>query len=143
MLKQDINKAASQLFCAYFLAENLPKAHTCFNRIDLPPYDSSVKMLEKLTQAVEETCGFAPAGTPKLLSTQQSLPGPVRGEQLGSQAVYDNNAKQEGPTHVYTDGSKSHSGSGFAVLFPSLHYQYQLLQNPLFLQRNYTPSSSP
>ncbi|KAK3867893.1 hypothetical protein Pcinc_026689 [Petrolisthes cinctipes] len=39
--------------------ENLPKAHTCFNRIDLPPYDSYSKMLEKLTQAVEETCGFA------------------------------------------------------------------------------------
>lgn len=39
--------------------ENLPKAHTCFNRIDLPPYESYSKMLEKLTQAVEETCGFA------------------------------------------------------------------------------------
>lgn len=39
--------------------ENLPKAHTCFNRIDLPPYESYGKMLEKLTQAVEETCGFA------------------------------------------------------------------------------------
>ncbi|XP_068217823.1 E3 ubiquitin-protein ligase SMURF2 [Palaemon carinicauda] len=40
-------------------SENLPKAHTCFNRIDLPPYESYIKMLEKLTQAVEETCGFA------------------------------------------------------------------------------------
>nr|XP_045601992.1 E3 ubiquitin-protein ligase SMURF2-like isoform X3 [Procambarus clarkii] len=39
--------------------ENLPKAHTCFNRIDLPAYESHSKMLEKLTQAVEETCGFA------------------------------------------------------------------------------------
>ncbi|CAL4079289.1 unnamed protein product [Meganyctiphanes norvegica] len=39
--------------------ENLPKAHTCFNRIDLPPYESYSKMYEKLTQAVEETCGFA------------------------------------------------------------------------------------
>nr|XP_027219412.1 E3 ubiquitin-protein ligase SMURF2-like isoform X2 [Penaeus vannamei] len=39
--------------------ENLPKAHTCFNRIDIPPYESYSKMLEKLTQAVEETCGFA------------------------------------------------------------------------------------
>ncbi|XP_042242160.1 E3 ubiquitin-protein ligase SMURF1-like isoform X5 [Homarus americanus] len=39
--------------------ENLPKAHTCFNRIDLPPYESYSKMFEKLTQAVEETCGFA------------------------------------------------------------------------------------
>ncbi|XP_047474966.1 E3 ubiquitin-protein ligase SMURF1-like isoform X2 [Penaeus chinensis] len=39
--------------------ENLPKAHTCFNRIDIPPYESHSKMFEKLTQAVEETCGFA------------------------------------------------------------------------------------
>ena len=39
--------------------ENLPKAHTCFNRLDLPPYPSYEKMCEKLTQAVEETCGFA------------------------------------------------------------------------------------
>ncbi|XP_003701780.1 SMAD specific E3 ubiquitin protein ligase isoform X1 [Megachile rotundata] len=41
-------------------SENLPKAHTCFNRIDIPEsYPSYQKMLDKLTQAVEETCGFA------------------------------------------------------------------------------------
>ncbi|XP_012271546.1 E3 ubiquitin-protein ligase SMURF2 [Orussus abietinus] len=41
-------------------SENLPKAHTCFNRIDIPQsYPSYRKMLDKLTQAVEETCGFA------------------------------------------------------------------------------------
>ncbi|XP_033151006.1 E3 ubiquitin-protein ligase Smurf1 [Drosophila busckii] len=39
--------------------QNLPKAHTCFNRIDLPPYDSYQLLCDKLTQAVEETCGFA------------------------------------------------------------------------------------
>ncbi|XP_055592000.1 E3 ubiquitin-protein ligase SMURF2 [Uranotaenia lowii] len=39
--------------------QNLPKAHTCFNRIDLPMYDSYQLMHDKLTQAVEETCGFA------------------------------------------------------------------------------------
>ncbi|KAJ8678583.1 hypothetical protein QAD02_014370 [Eretmocerus hayati] len=40
--------------------ENLPKAHTCFNRIDIPQsYPNYKKMLDKLTQAVEETCGFA------------------------------------------------------------------------------------
>ncbi|XP_054165031.1 E3 ubiquitin-protein ligase SMURF2-like [Oppia nitens] len=38
---------------------NLPKAHTCFNRIDIPPYESYEKLYEKLTQAIEETCGFA------------------------------------------------------------------------------------
>ena len=40
-------------------AENLPKAHTCFNRLDLPAYLTKEKMIDKLTQAVEETCGFA------------------------------------------------------------------------------------
>ncbi|XP_030750487.1 E3 ubiquitin-protein ligase SMURF2 [Sitophilus oryzae] len=39
--------------------QNLPKAHTCFNRIDIPPYETYQALLEKLTQAVEETCGFA------------------------------------------------------------------------------------
>ena len=39
--------------------QNLPKAHTCFNRIDLPPYDSYQLLYDKLSQAVEETCGFA------------------------------------------------------------------------------------
>lgn len=39
--------------------QNLPKAHTCFNRIDLPPYETYQHLHDKLTQAVEETCGFA------------------------------------------------------------------------------------
>lgn len=39
--------------------QNLPKAHTCFNRIDLPPYETQQLLYDKLTQAVEETCGFA------------------------------------------------------------------------------------
>ncbi|XP_065065475.1 E3 ubiquitin-protein ligase SMURF2-like [Rhopilema esculentum] len=37
---------------------SLPKAHTCFNRLDLPTYESFEKLHDKLTQAVEETCGF-------------------------------------------------------------------------------------
>ncbi|CAE1253284.1 SMURF [Acanthosepion pharaonis] len=37
--------------------DNLPKAHTCFNRIDIPPYEDYEKFLSKLTCAVEETCG--------------------------------------------------------------------------------------
>ncbi|KAI9144726.1 hypothetical protein BKA69DRAFT_1122162 [Paraphysoderma sedebokerense] len=36
----------------------LPKAHTCFNRIDLPPYKSYEQLVSKLTLAVEETMGF-------------------------------------------------------------------------------------
>lgn len=37
---------------------NLPKAHTCFNRIDLPPYKDLETLQQKLTIAVEETMGF-------------------------------------------------------------------------------------
>ncbi|OBR07563.1 E3 ubiquitin-protein ligase [Colletotrichum higginsianum IMI 349063] len=37
---------------------NLPKAHTCFNRLDLPPYKSLEMLQQKLTIAVEETMGF-------------------------------------------------------------------------------------
>ncbi|XP_041474535.1 E3 ubiquitin-protein ligase SMURF2-like [Lytechinus variegatus] len=36
----------------------LPKAHTCFNRLDIPPYENYSKFLDKLTCAIEETCGF-------------------------------------------------------------------------------------
>ena len=39
--------------------DNLPKAHTCFNRLDIPPYENYEKFFDKLTCAVEETCGFA------------------------------------------------------------------------------------
>lgn len=37
---------------------NLPKAHTCFNRLDLPPYKDLETLQHKLTIAVEETMGF-------------------------------------------------------------------------------------
>jgi E3 ubiquitin-protein ligase NEDD4 len=37
---------------------NLPKAHTCFNRLDLPPYKTLEMLQGKLTIAVEETMGF-------------------------------------------------------------------------------------
>ncbi|GAB7361531.1 hypothetical protein MBLNU230_g1586t1 [Neophaeotheca triangularis] len=36
----------------------LPKSHTCFNRLDMPPYASFDVMQQKLTWAVEETVGF-------------------------------------------------------------------------------------
>ncbi|KDQ18456.1 hypothetical protein BOTBODRAFT_63405 [Botryobasidium botryosum FD-172 SS1] len=36
----------------------LPKSHTCFNRIDLPPYRDYATLEHKLTLAVEETVGF-------------------------------------------------------------------------------------
>ena len=37
----------------------LPKSHTCFNRLDLPPYYSYEQLYAKLTYAIEETVGFA------------------------------------------------------------------------------------
>ncbi|KAH8101291.1 ubiquitin-protein ligase [Cristinia sonorae] len=36
----------------------LPKSHTCFNRVDLPPYQDYDTLEQKLTMAVEETVGF-------------------------------------------------------------------------------------
>ena len=38
--------------------QQLPKSHTCFNRVDLPPYIDYDSMKQKLTLAVEETIGF-------------------------------------------------------------------------------------
>lgn len=34
------------------------RAHTCFNRLDLPPYPSYTILYEKLLTAVEETSTF-------------------------------------------------------------------------------------
>ena len=61
-LQGSTGAAGPRLFTLHLVevdTNNLPKAHTCFNRLDLPPYTSEEKMSEKLTQAVEETCGFA------------------------------------------------------------------------------------
>uniref|UniRef100_A0A8C1YTQ2 HECT-type E3 ubiquitin transferase n=1 Tax=Cyprinus carpio TaxID=7962 RepID=A0A8C1YTQ2_CYPCA len=37
---------------------SLPRAHTCFNRLDLPPYPSFHMLYEKMLTAVEETSTF-------------------------------------------------------------------------------------
>ena len=61
-LQGSTGAAGPRLFTIHVIdapVENLPKAHTCFNRIDIPQYESYQKMYEKLSQAVEETCGFA------------------------------------------------------------------------------------
>lgn len=39
-------------------SNQLPKSHTCFNRVDLPPYLNYEALKQKLTLAVEETVGF-------------------------------------------------------------------------------------
>lgn len=38
--------------------QHLPKSHTCFNRVDLPPYKDYAALVQKLSLAVEETVGF-------------------------------------------------------------------------------------
>ncbi|XP_061038072.1 E3 ubiquitin-protein ligase NEDD4 isoform X4 [Eubalaena glacialis] len=38
--------------------EKLPRAHTCFNRLDLPPYESFEELWDKLQMAVENAQGF-------------------------------------------------------------------------------------
>lgn len=50
-----------QRFCIEKVGKDtwLPKSHTCFNRLDLPPYKSYEQLVEKLTYAIEETEGFA------------------------------------------------------------------------------------
>ncbi|KAJ3624651.1 hypothetical protein MTP99_018256 [Tenebrio molitor] len=61
-LQGSTGAAGPRLFtihCIDCSPQNLPKAHTCFNRIDIPPYDNYQVLVDKLTQAVEETCGFA------------------------------------------------------------------------------------
>ncbi|XP_035902038.1 E3 ubiquitin-protein ligase Nedd-4-like isoform X3 [Anopheles stephensi] len=39
--------------------DNYPRAHTCFNRLDLPPYENYMQLKERLIQAVEGSQGFA------------------------------------------------------------------------------------
>nr|XP_057944449.1 E3 ubiquitin-protein ligase NEDD4-like isoform X2 [Doryrhamphus excisus] len=38
--------------------DKLPRAHTCFNRLDLPPYESFEELKEKLHIAIENAQGF-------------------------------------------------------------------------------------
>ncbi|XP_021706978.1 E3 ubiquitin-protein ligase Nedd-4 isoform X3 [Aedes aegypti] len=39
--------------------DNFPRAHTCFNRLDLPPYESYSHLKDKLVKAIEGSQGFA------------------------------------------------------------------------------------
>ncbi|KAK2578358.1 hypothetical protein KPH14_002630 [Odynerus spinipes] len=50
-----------QRFCIEKVGKDtwLPRSHTCFNRLDLPPYKSYDQLVEKLNYAIEETEGFS------------------------------------------------------------------------------------
>uniref|UniRef100_A0A183FJ62 E3 ubiquitin-protein ligase n=1 Tax=Heligmosomoides polygyrus TaxID=6339 RepID=A0A183FJ62_HELPZ len=49
-----------QLFCIERVGKEnwLPRSHTCFNRLDLPPYRSYEQLSEKLNMAIDMTEGF-------------------------------------------------------------------------------------
>ncbi|GAB6033339.1 hypothetical protein CHUAL_013106 [Chamberlinius hualienensis] len=56
-----MGSSGPQRFCIEKVGKEtwLPRSHTCFNRLDLPPYKSYEQLVEKLTFAIEETEGFA------------------------------------------------------------------------------------
>ncbi|XP_039619355.1 NEDD4-like E3 ubiquitin-protein ligase WWP2 isoform X1 [Polypterus senegalus] len=55
-----IGSNGPQKFCIDKVGKEtwLPRSHTCFNRLDLPPYKSFEQLKEKLLYAIEETEGF-------------------------------------------------------------------------------------
>uniref|UniRef100_A0A8B9SBV7 E3 ubiquitin-protein ligase n=1 Tax=Apteryx owenii TaxID=8824 RepID=A0A8B9SBV7_APTOW len=55
-----IGSNGPQKFCIEKVGKEtwLPRSHTCFNRLDLPPYKSYEQLKEKLLFAIEETEGF-------------------------------------------------------------------------------------
>uniref|UniRef100_H3C075 E3 ubiquitin-protein ligase n=1 Tax=Tetraodon nigroviridis TaxID=99883 RepID=H3C075_TETNG len=55
-----IGSNGPQKFCIDKVGKEtwLPRSHTCFNRLDLPPYRSLEQLREKLMFAIEETEGF-------------------------------------------------------------------------------------
>ncbi|XP_026852333.2 NEDD4-like E3 ubiquitin-protein ligase WWP2 [Electrophorus electricus] len=55
-----IGSNGPQKFCIDKVGKEtwLPRSHTCFNRLDLPPYRNLEQLREKLLFAIEETEGF-------------------------------------------------------------------------------------
>ncbi|MFH4982093.1 hypothetical protein AB6A40_008802 [Gnathostoma spinigerum] len=55
-----IGSMGRQPFCIEKVGKEnwLPRSHTCFNRLDLPPYRSYEQLAEKMTCAINETEGF-------------------------------------------------------------------------------------
>jgi hypothetical protein len=55
-----IGSNGPQKFCIERVGKDswLPRSHTCFNRLDLPPYKSYEQLKEKLLFAIENTEGF-------------------------------------------------------------------------------------
>lgn len=43
-----------QIHKSYGAGDRLPSAHTCFNQLDLPEYDSKEQLAERLMMAIHE-----------------------------------------------------------------------------------------
>ena len=59
MFYECIIKPGRLRFMELLIGSYFPTDSDSFSRLDLPPYPSEEIMCDKLTQAVEETCGFA------------------------------------------------------------------------------------
>lgn len=59
--KELVGSTGPQKFCIEKVGKEtwLPRSHTCFNRLDLPPYKSYEQLKDRLLYAIEETEGFA------------------------------------------------------------------------------------
>lgn len=51
---QGFNGAQKFNIHKYYDVKHLPRSHTCFNQLDLPPYESKEILIEKLTLAITE-----------------------------------------------------------------------------------------
>ena len=60
LFKIIIGSNGPQRFCIERVGKDnwLPRSHTCFNRLDLPPYKNYEQLVEKLSFAIEETESF-------------------------------------------------------------------------------------
>lgn len=67
-----------QRFCIEKVGKDtwLPRSHTCFNRLDLPPYKSYDQMVEKLNYAIEETEGFGQEWAAVIIRPGRKTDGP-------------------------------------------------------------------
>lgn len=58
-IEQDVDESITNIWWSLTLSGGLSlRAHTCFNRLDLPPYQSFSMLYEKMLTAVEETSTF-------------------------------------------------------------------------------------
>lgn len=74
-----------QRFCIEKVGKDtwLPRSHTCFNRLDLPPYKSYDQLVEKLNYAIEETEGFGQEWNTAIVLAPRKPIKPQQPQKLG------------------------------------------------------------